>query len=97
MELTEEVIVEGVSTGPHVMGTEVVTEEAEGIFKEEKANKLKVADILGAIACKSSFKVLARELTHRALQAGDGISSTRAQSIVTDIIFQQREAVKEEI
>ena len=77
--------------------------------QEEKANKLKVADVLvkllvpflknGDIACKSSFKVLARELTHRVLQAGvagDGISSTRAQSIVTDFFSQQREAVKEE-
>ena len=54
--------------------------DAEGMSKEEKANKLKVADVLvkllvpslknGHIACKSSFKVLARELTHRVLQAG---------------------------
>ena len=80
--------------------------DAEGMSKEEKANKLKVADVLvkllvpflknGHIACKSSFKVLARELTHRVLQAGEGISSTRAQSIVTDFFSQQREAVKEE-
>ena len=65
--------------------------------KAEKANKLKVANVFvkllvsflknGAIAFKSSFKVLSRELTHWVLQAreaGEGISSNRAQSIITD-------------
>merc|ERR1712183_775043 len=70
---------------------------------EEKANKLKVADVLvkllvpflknGSIACKSTFKVLARELTHRILQAGlgggAGISSSEAQIIVMNFFSQQ--------
>ena len=77
--------------------------------KEEKVNKLKVADVLvkllvpflknGHIACKSSFKVLARELTHRVLQAGvagEGISGTRAQGIVMDFFSKQSEPVTEE-
>ena len=94
------------SKSRHSSSSKKHKKDAEGMSKEEKANKLKVADVLvkllvpflknGHIACKSSFKVLARELTHRVLKAREGISSTRAQSIVTDFFSQQREAVKEE-
>jgi len=79
------------------------------VAKVDKANKLKVADVLvkllvpflktGQIACKNSFKVLARELTHLILHTGgggEGISSTRAQAIVLDFFSQQKEAVTEE-
>ena len=68
------------SKSRHSSSSKKHKKDAEGMSKEEKANKLKVADVLvkllvpflknGHIACKSSFKVLARELTHRVLQAG---------------------------
>ena len=77
--------------------------------KVEKAKKLEVADVLvkllvpflksGQIACKNSFKVLARELTHLVLQTGvtgEGISNTRAQGIVLDFFSKQKEVVTEE-
>merc|ERR1712142_1174375 len=79
------------------------------VAKVDKANKLKVADVLvkllvpflktGQIACKNSFKVLARELTHLILHncgGREGISSTRVQAIVSDFFSQQKEAVTEE-
>jgi len=75
----------------------------------DKTLKLKIADVLvkllvpflknGDIACKASFKLLARELTHRLLQSGiasSGLSSTKAQCVVTDFFSQQKEAVTEE-
>jgi len=83
--------------------------DAGEMSKEDKAKKLKVADVLvkllvpflktGQIACKNSFKVLARELTHLVIQTGvtgEGISSTRAQGIVLDFFSKQKEAVTEE-
>merc|ERR1712179_688560 len=83
--------------------------DAGEMSKEDKAKKLKVADVLvkllvpflktGQIACKNSFKVLARELTHLVIQTGvtgEGISSARAQGIVLDFFSKQKEAVTEE-